>query len=810
MVPNLTVYKSHPNKLLEVHINGVVSKTIKRTRSKIAELSAIFHDLGKLNLNFQRKLEANESVGYSQHSYISAFAFLNWYVNNREYANKILGCTNHDITKVKIISSIILHHHGNLPNMDQNLSARAFEEMMIFLEKHSEDLPISEFLAQKMKFNHCPFDLSIKAWYKSKIPNIDLGKDGRMQDIEYWQQDALGNFLETQFSFASLIESDKRDAGNIETFNNNILLHHTNTKIGQSLDYIFSTLHSNISSNQLNHVRTEIRKEATSNISHLIKRGQRVFTLTAPTGAGKTFTLLDIARNIQRVDPNLGIILALPYLSITDQVEHIIKESLQIDVLSVNSKSINHRIEKAQTRLEEEQNIETLNELLIEDFIQTTFDHPFIVTTFVQLFETLLSNHNSTLLKLPNFANRIFLIDEIQALPPRLYIFFSAWLQEFCRRHNSYVILSTATMPNLVMFDKPDLKDNQSYRLKNPQLLFKNYQIPQELLCPSKYFENKVFNRYQIKVKDEDYTIESLAEEIKHTQQSVLIILNTIQDTKDLFEHVADLPNTFLLNTHFTPQDRLAKIEEVKCLLPNEKVILISTQLIEAGVDIDFPLVYRDLCPLPSLIQSAGRCNRNKKYDFGTVYLIQLINRNNKYSSELIYRNDAKLFLDFIREKIKGEIEEKQLFQIQKEFFESISKNLEIGSYPEGDMNLIQEINRAQFENVGKFQLINSKMYGTQYQFFIPESEDDFRFEELANLIAETKESEYAFYKKQKIKIDIKLKSISNRIVSVRLYNRSEFPPLSNASEVCGIYKLNRDFYCKTRGINISVQNQIL
>src|SRR5690606_19486709 len=176
-------------------------------------------------------------------------------------------------------------------------------------------------------------------------------------------------------------------------------------------------------------------------------------------------------------------------------------------------------------------------------------------------------------------------------------------------------------------------------------------------------------------------------------------ILNTIQDTKDLLEHVADLPNTFLLNTHFTPQDRLAKIEEVKCLLPNEKVILISTQLIEAGVDIDFPLVYRDLCPLPSLIQSAGRCNRNKKYDFGTVYLIQLINRNNKYSSELIYRNDAKLFLDFIREKIKGEIEEKQLFQIQREFFESISKNLEIGSYPEGDMNLIQEINRAQFEN---------------------------------------------------------------------------------------------------------------
>lgn len=810
MVPNLTVYKSHPNKLLEVHINGVVAKTIKRTRSKIAELSAIFHDLGKLNLNFQRKLEANESVGYSQHSYISAFAFLNWYVNNREDANKILGCTNHDITKVKIISSIILHHHGNLPNMDQSLSTRAFEEMMIFLEKHSEDLPISEFLAQKMKFNHCPFDLSIKAWYKSKIPNIDVGKDGRMQDIEYWQQDALGNFLETQFSFASLIESDKRDAGNIETFNNNILLHHTNTKLNQSLNYIFSNFNSSNTNKQLNLVRSEIRKEATSNILHLIKKGQRVFTLTAPTGAGKTFTLLDIARNIQRVEPNLGIIFALPYLSITDQVEQIIKELLQIDVLCINSKSINNRIEKVQAKLEEEQNIENLNELLIEDFIQTTFDHPFIITTFVQLFETLLSNRNSTLLKLPNFANRIFLIDEIQALPPRLYIFFSAWLQEFCKRYNSYVILSTATMPNLAIFEKPDLKDDQSYKLKNPQLFFKNYQIPKELLNPSKYFENTVFNRYQIKVMDVDYTIERLAEEIKQTQLSVLVILNTIQDTKDLFEHVADLPNTFLLNTHFTPQDRLAKIEQVKFLLQTEKVILISTQLIEAGVDIDFPIVYRDLCPLPSLIQSAGRCNRNKKYDFGTVYLIQLINRNNKYSSELIYRNDAKIFLDFIRENIKGQIEEKQLFQIQRAFFESISKNLEIGSYPEESMNLIQEINRAQFENVGKFQLINNKSYGTVYQFFIPESEDDYRFEELAKMITESKEREYVIFRKQKIEIEIKLKSINNRLISVRLYNKSDFPPLSNSSDVFGIYKLDREYYCKTRGINISIQNQFL
>src|SRR5690606_15150758 len=154
---------------------------------------------------------------------------------------------------------------------------------------------------------------------------------------------------------------------------------------------------------------------------------------------------------------------------------------------------------------------------------------------------------------------------------------------------------------------------------------------PNELLEPTKYFENNVFNRYVVNVIDEDLSIESLAERILQEDSSVLVILNTIQDTKDLYEELSELSDVYLLNTHFTPEDRLDKIEEVKKLLSNKKVILISTQLIEAGVDIDFPTVYRDLCPLPSLIQSAGRCNRNKKIDLGNVNLIRLKNRKGKY-----------------------------------------------------------------------------------------------------------------------------------------------------------------------------------
>jgi len=811
MVFDLAEYRSHPNKLLKVHTNGVKSKTLKRTNSKLAELSALFHDFGKLNFNFQRKLDGEKSVGYSQHSYVSAFAFLNWYVANKNEANKILQIDGNDITKIKIISAIILHHHGNLPNMDKNISAHTFSEMEVFLNKSFKQLPISEFLWKEMEFEHIPFDLGIKSWYKINIPDIDLGRYSKEHEIENWRKDSLSYFLETQFSFASLIESDKRDAGDIERFNNLDLVSDNAYALNQSLNLLFINLEITSEISDLNKLRTAIRKEAISAVSEFLKSGQRVFTLTAPTGAGKTFTLLDIARTIQKSKGDLGIILALPFLSITDQVQDIINKHLKVDSLSVNSKSINERIEKAQQNLEQEQSPEALKALLIEDFTENTFDHPLIITTFVQLFETFLSNRNSTLLKLPNFANRIFLIDELQALPPRLYIFFTAWLDEFCRRHNSYAILSTATMPDLRIPVKPELNKNINYKLHDASLFFKNYITPKELLKPEKYFENNVFNRYVVNVIDEDLSIESLAERILKAKSSVLIILNTIQDTKDLYNELSELPDVYLLNTHFTPEDRLDKIDEVKKILHQKKVILISTQLIEAGVDIDFPTVYRDLCPLPSLIQSAGRCNRNKKIDLGKVNLIRLKNRKGKYSSELIYRNDAKLFLDFIKENIIGQIQEKELFQIQKQFFEKIAENLEVGLYPEENMNLIKEINNAQFENVGKFQLINNKTFGKQYQFFVPKSEDDKRFEELEGILNTIKESDYSLVKQQRIKIKTKMKDMVSRVISVRLFNDSDLPPLGNPKMVCGMYKLDiKNYDSRGEGILFNVEDVFL
>jgi CRISPR-associated endonuclease/helicase Cas3 len=122
MVHDLTKIESHPGKALKVHINGVCEKSAIRTSSILAKYAALFHDFGKINPYFQQKLKGDKSAEYSQHSYISAFAFLNWYISNREEANQLLGVNGNDITNLKLITAIILHHHGHIPNMDENIN----------------------------------------------------------------------------------------------------------------------------------------------------------------------------------------------------------------------------------------------------------------------------------------------------------------------------------------------------------------------------------------------------------------------------------------------------------------------------------------------------------------------------------------------------------------------------------------------------------------------------------------------------------------------------------------------------------------
>ncbi len=803
-------YWSHIDKLLEIHICGVMEVSRKYTSLSIAEMAALFHDFGKINPNFQKKLAGINPKGYSKHSYLSVLAFVYFAKANKEMCKQLLKVEDEDNYKIKVrqVIALIAHHHGDLPNFRELINLEEVERAATFAGEN--ELLFSSFLSDQLSIEHHSFSIDY-----NEGDFLKFSKFVEHRHLKLWQNNALEYFMDTQLGFAALIHADKRDAGNNVWCQYESLLPQAMREIDLALTEKFRLFDQGTAMSDLNRLRTAIRVEATENISRLLSSSGRVFTLTAPTGAGKTYTLLAVAREIQRQKGNLGILYVLPFLSITEQVQHILDED-GIDYLPVNSKANDKELATALAMYEVNPTSENLQQILRQDFVAHSFDHPFIITTFVQFFETLISNKNATLLKLPNFSNRIFLIDELQALPPRLYIFFSAWLEAFCRKNNSYAILSTATMPKLDFPTK-----NYTDEELNPFLLFERYSsnLPVELLNPQKYFSEKTFNRYKIHLIDNDnFKLHDLAEHVASQTKSCLVILNTIGDTKDLYEELKELPYVILLNTHFIPADRSEKISLAKQYLKaNQKVILISTQLIEAGVDIDFPIVYRDLCPLPSLIQSAGRCNRNNAFpEIGNVYFFQLKKERGEASSEIIYKGEAAGFLHFCKEYITDGIEENELYSIQSKFFSTIRNNLSIGNFKRGDksINMIKCVNNAEFERLGDFQLIDNDRFGEQYRYYIPIDENDFSCERLADLAMESLNAE-GFEKKRKIRIEInnQLKVLGDRIINIRLNSKGKqvAPAYRNEKTYFDIRILSDlNNYSFEKGLELGTDNLLL
>lgn len=835
---DLTKYRSHEKKYLHQHLKNVVAGACERTTGKInllIELASIFHDLGKINPNFQLKLDNRNHKEYSQHAYLSAIAWLCFYHENKDLLEKW------ELSESEIfgIAGIVAHHHGNLPNLGTNVS-RIFKNSGtanptklltdFLLSKTDKEIPISEYLetttllpnnSNHNNFNLVDFDEDERDEYL----------DGNLYGLKY--KDSLDLFQTLQFAFASLIESDKRDASDNKVFKNRDLSKDFQDKFSVNLNNFLkdietkSTEEKSEKKKQLDVVRSKMREEALTNLQRFLAedKDRRVFTLPAPTGAGKTFMLLSLANEILKVRADLKVIYALPFLAITEQTESICLDILKDGekVLRVDSKAENKEIANLQRILDGNPSDENVKKLLQQLFSNETFDHPFIITTFVQVFETLVSNRNATLLRLPNFSKTIFLLDEIQALPPSLYTFFVAYLDEFCRKFDSYAIVSTATMPCLEMPDNDKLPTERKYPPeKEPKKVFTRYKEPKKIL-DERFYKFDEFNRYKITPKFEIDSISNLAVEIRKQENSCLVVLNTIKDTKNLFkelngssESATEEGDYILLNTHFTLENRQEKLKICKERLDNEeKVVLISTQLIEAGVDIDFPVVYRDLCPLPNLIQTAGRCNRNYKLDFGEVYFFEIKDKNKYSSAKKIYGRNFDWFLRFTRSAISSEIHEKDMLAIQNDFAKTqISDALPFGVYAFGkdqETNLVECINQIRFEDFAKVRLIDAD-YGVQLRIYVSRSDGEFdKLQELFNKGKDIPPRDFNRIRDHRSRVDSQLKNMSKRIVTARIAE-GQFQDLKNrlvndVEKLFEIYLINSESkYDKIKGLEIGIE----
>jgi CRISPR-associated endonuclease/helicase Cas3 len=812
MVPDINTLRSHQDKLLLTHVKGVRDNTKKLSSSKIAELVALFHDLGKTNPNFQDKLEPDITVnGYANHSYLSAYAFFCAFGcsrQNLEALKQFLKADSFNQNDLISLTVLIAKHHGNLPDFSPTdhsgtgagiLSKDENTALFNFLNQEKK-LPVYEFVNHFIStddFRHFLTNPKVQQCYSEQL--IFKGENNKS---------ALGFFLDNQFAFASVIQADKADAGKIGNIidDQQKAVKTFSESFSFQLDSYLGKLNQN---SEINKLRTTIRNHAVENILEGLRTDEHVYELTAPTGSGKTLMMLSLASEIIKEKGAKRIIYGLPFLSITEQVEaEVLKifEGNESFIQRIDSKSENHQFEKIQAELDSNPTEEKILEANILEFQVNTFAYPFVITTFVRFFETLLSNRNAELLKLPNFSNCIFLLDEIQTLPPRLYGFFVAYISKFCRKFNSYAIISTATQPN---FELP-------VNNKEAKNFFPDYEKPTPLL-PLSYFENDLFNRYQIEFEKEPIDIETLKDSILSENQSILVILNTIDDTKELFKKLQDeleSDELILLNTHFTPHHRKLKIYLAKRMLrQNKRIVIVSTQLIEAGVDIDFPVLYRDFATVASIVQSAGRCNRNGKLDsLGKVKLFKLQNKG-KIRSDIIYQGKDKEILRFTKESFnEKQYEEKDLLAVQKEFFNRIQSELNFAQHSQNGINpdlyFIKDITECQFDRIGKFQLIDKQMYGEEVQYFVSRNHNDKKFENLLRLQDELidlmkKNVDQKIIRQKKKSIEIQLKKMSGQIVQVRL-NKNQIKPLQGSSlNYFNLYKIDNSSYTFKRGVDL-------
>lgn len=339
----------------------------------------------------------------------------------------------------------------------------------------------------------------------------------------------------------------------------------------------------------LNKIRTNIQ-----NLCRESGKGPKdIYSLTVPTGGGKTLSSLVWAMEHAVTNGNQRIIIAIPYTSIVVQTANTLKEIFGADNVIEHHSNVNFDSEE-----------DNKGKLATENW-----DAPIIVTTNVQLFESLFANKRSRCRKLHNIVNSILILDEVQMLPPENLRPIVEVLKSLQKDFGTSIIMTTATQPALAGTIGTGLAK------------FQGLEAKEIIIDKEKLFEQ--LRRVDIRFAKEKYTYEKLADEISNFSQ-ILCVVNTRKDAKMLYDAMAgrnSIPVVHL-SRMMCQQHIMDKIEEVRHKLNPEHpqpVIVISTQLIEAGVDIDFPVVYRAMAGLDSIAQAAGRCNREGRLRRGKV-----------------------------------------------------------------------------------------------------------------------------------------------------------------------------------------------
>lgn len=356
---------------------------------------------------------------------------------------------------------------------------------------------------------------------------------------------------------------------------------------------------SNSPDTEVNRIRNYVQEQC-------VKTSQEAcgfYSLTVPTGGGKTLASILWALHHAVKNNRQRVVIAIPYTSIIVQTASVLKEIFGEDNVLEHHSNINPEDIKDE-ELRERIQLATEN-----------WDYPVIVTTNVQLFESLFSNKRSDCRKLHNIVNSVIILDEVQTLPLGFYKPIVHTLDTLQRVFGVSILFTTASQPIL------------SGRIEgtNPNASFDALPSVREIIPEEARLHEKL-RRVELQFMEEANTYDEIAKELARHQR-VLCIVNTRRDAKELYDRLPKEGVCLHLSRMMCPahvSDTIGHIKEALKKQDNSPIRVIATQLIEAGVDIDFPVVFRQEAGLDSILQAAGRCNREGKQRLCTTYVFSL------------------------------------------------------------------------------------------------------------------------------------------------------------------------------------------
>ena len=598
---------------LDVHSRNCAqyaSKTNVAGLKNAAYLAGLLHDMGKYTKEFQdylAKAVSGEHVhrGSVNHTFAGVrYALERWH-------------TSEEPTLRNMVCEIIAYasgaHHGMFDCIDP-------EGKDAFLHRlKSENTGYEE--ARDNFLMQCSENDELDRLFKEAENEISAAM-GRIKAYVATERElrfCLG--VLTRMLSSAVIDADRRDTA--EFMHNTAISKREGNRI--LWNRLLMRVEEKLKTKPSNTAINELRKAISDQCREAAGRKEGIYRLAVPTGGGKTLSSLRYALAAAAERNKKRVFFVIPLLSVLEQNAAVIREHIHDD---------SHILEHHSNIVREKSDLDELdeNELLTE-----IWDAPIVITTLVQLLNTLFDGRSSCVRRMQALADSVIVIDEVQSVPRKMLSLFNMAMNFLAAACNCVILLCSATQPCLEAV---------------PHALC--FQEPADLISLNPDWR-EIFRRTKIcdKRKKCGYTTEELvgfASECMNKADSLLIVCNTKEETRTIFNAInVKETEVYHLSTAMCMEHRIDTFENINsCLKQNRRVICISTQLVEAGVDFSFACVIRVSAGVDNIIQAAGRCNRSGEY--GRICPVYIVNLHNENLSRLKEIRQSQLAAESVME----------------------------------------------------------------------------------------------------------------------------------------------------------------